>query len=119
MIKIGQKYHKITVLSQDGRYSNGGIKWLVRCDCGREYYIRSRPRGKMCRSCASSLPRYGGRQGYGDITGTRWGAIKRHARQRKIKFGIEIEEAWSLFLRQDGRCAMTNVKFSLTMLLRR
>lgn len=39
--RTGQRYGKLTVLSQAGFTSDRNIKWLCRCDCGQEVTVRS------------------------------------------------------------------------------
>jgi hypothetical protein len=48
-------------------------------------------------------------RGYGDISATVWSSIQWEAknRARDIPFHITIEQAWELYVRQDGRCALT------------
>jgi len=51
--------------------------------------------------------------GCGDISGQFWAAIKGSARRRKpvqIPFEITIDEAWSLYQKQQGRCALSGVR---------
>jgi nicotinamide riboside kinase len=46
-------------------------------------------------------------QGHGRIPKTYWSNVRNGARMRKIPFALIIEEAWELYLAQEGRCALT------------
>jgi hypothetical protein len=48
-------------------------------------------------------------KGYESISGTYWYTLKRNADERRLQFGITIQEAWALFVKQEGRCALTGV----------
>jgi hypothetical protein len=37
----GQRFGKLVVLSENGRASNGSVKWLCKCDCGNLHTVRS------------------------------------------------------------------------------
>lgn len=36
----GEKFGRLTVISKGDKANNGSIKWLCRCECGKEKYIR-------------------------------------------------------------------------------
>ncbi len=57
----GKRYASLTALSMSGKEASGDMKWIFRCDCGKEfeangYYARS---GKIinCPTCASERTR--------------------------------------------------------------
>lgn len=45
--------------------------------------------------------------GHGKISGQFWRGLCRHAEARLITVDITIEDAWQLFLKQDGKCALS------------
>lgn len=47
--------------------------------------------------------------GYGDIPLRYWSGIVNKAKQRNIKFEISIEDAWNIFIKQNGKCALSGV----------
>lgn len=47
------------------------------------------------------------------MSGQFFGMIKKGAAYRKIDFAITIEQAWELFLEQDGKCALTGLPLTL------
>lgn len=85
------------------------------CDCGggksvvRDLLITFRTTSCGCQwhPLGSTNQRW---VGWGEISGTQWGAIVDGARYRDLPFGITIEEAWAKFLTQDRRCALTGVQ---------
>jgi len=83
------------------------VKWNCTCSlCGSRSVVESARVGKSpkyCRHCVNF-------QGVGDLSKTQWGSIIRHARDRKILVECTIEEAWELFKRQNGRCAISGIK---------
>lgn len=46
-------------------------------------------------------------RGHGKISGKFWSGVQRSAKLRKIDFEISIEEAWTLFEAQGGKCAIS------------
>jgi hypothetical protein len=51
-------------------------------------------------------------KGHGEIGSTQWGHIRKMAEVRGIPFLLTIEDAWSLFLRQQRLCAITNCEIA-------
>ena len=94
---------------------SGNALWRVQCDCGKEM---TQPASKFkrltgCRSCSvKDKPKPSGTashvfKGHGKIGSKYWSGVKRHARDRRLKFEISIEQGWDLFNKQGGRCAFT------------
>jgi hypothetical protein len=48
-------------------------------------------------------------KGYGNISGCYWNGVLEGAKSRGLDVKIEIKDAWDLFLKQRGRCAITNM----------
>jgi hypothetical protein len=55
--------------------------------------------------------------GHGEIHGTFWGRVHSNAALRKLKVEVSIEQAWHLFQKQKGKCALSGLplKFGATM----
>jgi hypothetical protein len=51
--------------------------------------------------------------GYEGIIGYYWCGIKHSAKVRNISFDITIAEAWELFVKQDGVCALSGIPIYL------
>jgi hypothetical protein len=47
--------------------------------------------------------------GCGDISGNYWNRVVRSASKRDLGLEISIEFAWELYLKQDGKCALTGL----------
>lgn len=65
--------------------------------CG--YYLTSKERSRKNRLW----------NGHEDIHGKYWNNIKRGAKNRKHPFDITIEYAWTLFVNQNRKCALSGV----------
>jgi hypothetical protein len=97
----GQKIGRWTVIKPVVKHI--GICWECRCECGTVRVIRGcelRKGRKACNHCA-------GYTGYGDISGCYWSGVIKGAKYRSIVFDIVIKEAWEVFLKQSGKCALT------------
>lgn len=46
---------------------------------------------------------------YGRLSKQKWGEIIRGAVKRNLPFCLTMEEAWNLFIKQDGKCALTGL----------
>jgi hypothetical protein len=51
-------------------------------------------------------------KGCGKIPGTHWSDIRISARRRSIVFDVSIDYCWSLYVKQQGRCALSGAKLS-------
>ena len=54
-------------------------------------------------------------KGYGDISMSYWGNVRTGARNRNIPFDIDIKDAWSLYLKQQKRCALSGRRIGFEM----
>lgn len=96
---------------------NGGKRyfWSCECECGKRWAVRQDlllRKKKKLQSCGCQKLVLTGEnnhawKGYKDIPLQFWNRIKRDARKRGLDFGVSIEEAWELFLKQEKRCALT------------
>ena len=46
-------------------------------------------------------------RGYGDISMTYWKNLKHGAKLREIEFGISIQDAWEIYIKQNKKCALS------------
>lgn len=104
----GQKINNWTVIKRTGVAKNSRTPlWLCRCDCGKEAEVRASnlhsKKSKCCGRCDT----------YGDICVTKWSAITRQAKERNIDFNLTIEDAWDLYIKQNKKCALTDVDIVL------
>ncbi len=117
----GKRFGKLIVLSIYTTDRGGRIRWKCMCDCGKERDVLSSHliQGNT-KSCGCGILK--GKEhkqwtGHEGITGQFWGGVKRSANgdkgRRKIPLIITIQQAWQLFLKQGGRCALTGIKLTL------
>jgi len=52
-------------------------------------------------------------KGYGNISSTYFSRLKYNAIKRKKPFEISIEDIWNIFLKQKGRCSLTNIELKI------
>lgn len=55
-----------------------------------------------------------GWSGCGNLGKKRYSEIIRSAKRRNIDFSISIEDCWNLFVKQNGKCAITNLNLAMT-----
>jgi len=130
---IGKKFGKLTVSSiykknREGKRSLYRAKCL--CDCGNEKdadasSLKAKRTGK-CGNCIKKTykKRYKkitGKKnknftGYEEIRGRFWTQLKAKTKKRKIVFNLDIKDVWELYLKQDRKCALSDViiKFGRT-----
>lgn len=110
----GQKFGKLTIISHKG-YAQPNKKdslWLCECECGRKKVTRIRTlkngNTKTCGKC----PKPKGNKhpcwrGCGDLSKDLFNSYKNSASARNLKFDITIEYMWNIFIKQNGKCALT------------
>ncbi len=115
---LNSRFGKLTVLKFIGNAPKSKrTLWLCKCDCGNEKVLRSDClRSGATKSCGCSNKITGKEnrnwKGYGDISGRYWSKIIGEARKRDLKFEIDIEDAWNLFLKQERKCALSDLEIS-------
>jgi len=83
-------------------------KWKCLCDCGNEFIKTSNhiltcvP--LQCRTCSDI-----GRRDNHEIKDYYWKSYQRSAKQRNHEFNITKEYAYELFLKQNRKCAVSNI----------
>jgi hypothetical protein len=108
---VGKKFNKLTVISRTNNdEKNGDIRWICRCDCGKEKIVSSShlANGNVG-SCGCIIYK-----GYGEIYGTYFNRIKNSAKQRELNFELKIEDIWHLFLKQNRKCALSGLKIEFS-----
>jgi hypothetical protein len=104
---IGLEFDGLTVIEKVGR-----CKYKCRCFCGNIVIRDSRQiKRKEKKSCGclqkgSNNSRW---LGFGEISGSFWKRVIRGAKRRGIDFNLTIEEIWDLYLKQNKKCALTNI----------
>lgn len=96
-------------------------QWKFRCICGVIVIRRSdevaRNAHKKIQSCGCKHPlntangtKHPQFKGYEEISNEFWFGITRHAKNRHIPLNITIQDAWNQFIKQDKKCALTNLE---------
>lgn len=113
----GQRIGKRTILDPtlvNKRYGNSEYETphvLTRCDCGKELYASVynlvKGRGSSCGLCWNGkLSNNIAWKGCGSIPGRYFNNLKRNAEKRNLEFDITIEYLHTLYLNQNGKCAL-------------
>ena len=122
--EIGNKYNHLTIIGVE--YSEMFRTWCAKyiCDCGEEALVTLRQlklgKRKTCgkRNCEhhKNIARINGTlttsTGYENILGSAWASWRLGAKARNIDFLITIEEAWEIFVKQGGKCALTGIEIN-------
>lgn len=108
---VGSVYGRWTVLSPA---ANRGYRkaWLCRCQCGKQKEVLQQNlttgRSLSC-GCYSKDIVW---RGHGSIPGTYWSRLKHDAMSRNLAFDITIDQAWSRYMEQGGRCALSGIEIT-------
>lgn len=115
------RFGKLKVLSRNKyRASDGRFRYQARCqcDCGtiKNISVGALKAGRT-KSCGCDKSRYSKIRGennvqwtgHGKISGHVWSTFKRRSNKREHKFNLQIEDAWDLYLKQNGLCALTKL----------
>lgn len=114
---MGQRFGRLVVVSFGERFRNR-TTWVCRCDCGESTTVLSmnlvqgRTTSCKCKYRERSGSQNYGWKGCGDITGHYWGVVRKGAELRKMDFSITIEHAWSIYLLQNRRCALSGIELT-------
>ena len=105
------RFGKLVAINREYNPEEKESYWLCLCDCGK--YVKVRRSNLLsghstsCGCYASEKTSERSWKGFGEISQTYWYDLHRNADYRNVSFSISIEEAWNLFLEQEGRCALT------------
>jgi hypothetical protein len=118
IVSPGDKFDKLTVVEyvenfkskSNSKYKEKYVKCI--CECGGEKIIRT---GSLVKNetnnCGCDVN--GSWKGFGEISGIKFYRIQRNAEVRDIKFELNIEQIWELFLKQNRRCALSGIELFL------
>ena len=118
VLEIGKSYGNLTVLSHLGKLKGRREHWYrCKCTCGNTTDVRIyRVLDGTTRSCGC-LGGLGDKnvnwKGYGELTGSQFGRIRKRASYSKLEFNLTAKYCWELYLLQDKQCALT--KLPITM----
>lgn len=108
----GSKFGYLSVIC----YQKGG--WKCKCVCDKELVLKTRRlTHDGVKSCGCKRIKKGKRShrwlGVGDLSQSIVTHCKNHAITRGIKFKVDTDYLWSLFLKQKGCCALSGIKLVL------
>ena len=120
----GQTFGYLEVIKMDHLPEDTRREYRAICichNCGKkDYWVFPYHLTKLGQKSCGCVPRNmpSGKNhfkysGYEGITGSIWYKIKRGAKKRNLDFIITIEETWDLFLKQNRRCALTNLPIEM------
>ncbi len=120
---VGKKFNKLTVvklLSKTDKISHDRY-WLCKCDCGKDKKVRqSYLVNENIKSCGCEQFQVGKNHpcwtGYGEFSGTFFNTIKHGAKIRDIEFSITKKYIWDLFIKQNRKCALSNLELNFSVL---
>jgi hypothetical protein len=110
---IGNKYGLLTVVKYSHADHRRKSNYLCKCDCGEEVVVRQDRLtigDKIDCGCINRNPpgnKSKSWKGYKEIPQAFWYRCQNGAEVREIEFKITIEYAWTLFLKQKRKCALT------------
>lgn len=100
-------------VGRNGKGKNGKHYWKCVCKCGRTIIASTNKltsgNTKSCGCYRASIPRMKWWKGYGELSGRLWNQTIRQGKKRGFEISISIEDVWELFLKQDRKCALTNM----------
>lgn len=113
----GQRFGKLTALQPTSERRHGHVVWLCQCDCGKQKVTTAHwLRTGGVKSCGCLLAGEVSRANseakglrYKEISGKFWALVKKSAQVRSISFSLSKEEAWEVFEKQEGKCALSGV----------
>lgn len=111
--RVGDRYDKLVVQKfwREGVGSRRRMA-LCLCDCGKtlDVFVGLLGRNKNHNCGCTPLRTY---QGCGNLSGAYFQSLRSGAKKRGLTFNLTKEHLWTLFLRQDSRCALTGYPLSL------
>ncbi|HRI34990.1 MAG TPA: hypothetical protein PLD02_14675 [Saprospiraceae bacterium] len=127
--KLGKKIGSVFILGFSNESKPGDVIYKCLCDCGNiielSYNCRDimigidNKNSKLKNDCACKRLKRRTRvkhaqwQGCGDLGRSYWNQIKYNAEVKNRIFDVSIEFLWDLFLKQNRKCAISNVELTL------
>lgn len=135
--KAFQKYHIPSLQKTNAKYLNKKLGLLTviehvetkdsrkyfkcLCDCGNYCIVEGgnllHKRNIETKSCGCSKKKRGKKHknwdGYKDISGQYLANIKKSAKERRLEHNITPEYIWDLFIKQERRCALSDMEIIL------
>lgn len=113
---VGRRFGKLLVISES-RSPIGFVVCECLCDCGKKVLCRPNQlhcKKKSCGCAWLAAQRVRNWKGYGEVSGEYWTSLAAGAKRRGFEFSISIQFAWSLYEKQNGKCALTGLSISFS-----
>lgn len=108
--QIGDRYGSWTI--KEVYIERGDItRCLCICKCGIEKMKPLRELTFKGETCCRKCTRW---EGFGEIPKTVWSAFQKSAKTRSLDWNISIEYGWELFLKQERKCALSDLPIQFT-----
>lgn len=114
---LGKKFGQLTVEAKEAGSDPKHPRWTCKCDCGN---ICSATSSDLTKSLKISCPPCGRLRtgvklwkGAGEISGHFWNQVRQSAKVRNLSLDVTKEDAWDLFLKQKGICALSGVTIEI------
>jgi len=112
---LGQTFERLTVIDRIAKEKNGKnyYFWVCKCICGNVVNVKGNCLlsgvTKSC-GCIMEERKLGSYEGLSIVrfNKIKFSSTQRAGRNRDIEFDITIEYVWELFLKQNGKCALSN-----------
>lgn len=111
----GQIFGSHTVLEKVERPGiTQSARWLVKCECGNVHEVYGKAlRLRQANSCGICNGVSNKWKGVGELSETYFQTLIRNANSRSLKFELDKDYLWSLFLEQDRKCKLSGLSISL------
>lgn len=113
-VHAGERFHHLVTVDVHSR--GRGAVWNCTCDCGRSVLATSTrlnagtKQSCGCRKRERSKGKENGKwRGYQDISLSYWSNLLTGAKNRKLHVSLTIEQAWEIYVSQNGLCALSGV----------
>lgn len=109
----GYKYNKLLVIEKIGT-GRRGVIWKCKCECGGYKNIASSDlKSGQVKSCGCLIyntgNKHSGFKGKNDLYGIFISNIRQNAKSRNLKFNLTCNYLWNLFVKQNKKCAISNL----------
>lgn len=117
----GQKFGQLSVIKRLPEYTKTrGAMWECQCECGNTVKLASNclTSGNNV-TCGDKSKHYGTQLDthnvrFGEIPAVHLTSIKQNATKRNLEFNVTGEYLWELFLKQEKKCAISNIELVFT-----
>lgn len=117
---IGKKFNKLEVIdiSYKPKNTEKKLQYYIHCKCDCGTIVKYTPKFfrlyTCCHKC-DSVPRTDKGKLYFELPLQYFASIKCGAKKRNLEFKITKEQVWELFLKQNRKCAITNIPLKLSL----